>query len=86
MKTATLNINLRVIFQYDEKRHSFDEAKEHAIDLAIHPTYGTIEEGVSLLDHEINGTEADDSETPHYPFFPDLEEALSKLTIRTPNF
>ena len=53
--TGRINITLSVSFEYDNNRHSFEEAAEIATSQAVRPNYSTIEEGVQLTDHEVCG-------------------------------
>lgn len=85
MKTAVINISLRVHYEYDETRHNICEAGDIASDLAVVPNYATIENGVHLLDHEINDTSIETGENESLFFseyFPGLKDDIDKLTIR----
>ena len=53
MKTATMQINCKVKFMYDENRCSEEEAAGYATDLFLCPNYHSKLEGVQLIDHEI---------------------------------
>lgn len=80
MKTATLNINMRISFQYDETRNSTDDAKEYALDLAINPNYSSAEHGVHLIDHEISDVDFDNNKYS-LPFLDEARIAMKELTI-----
>ncbi|MBR1525046.1 MAG: hypothetical protein IJ640_00100 [Prevotella sp.] len=66
MKSAAININMRVLFEYDEHRTSIEEAVEHAKDLAVRPIYSSVCEGVHLTDHEISETIIDEKKGGSY--------------------
>ena len=56
MKTAIVNINIRVHFEYNESELSYVDACYKALDLAVRPLYNEdADEDVHLTDMELNG-------------------------------
>ena len=56
MKQATVNINIRVHFEYDETAIDYEQACASALNLAVRPVYDEdADEHTHLTDIELNG-------------------------------